>query len=129
MTISKTQIEKKIKKKQNPVLVNTLIRLKKTNPELAQIIGMSKRKQLSLNIDEIENEIEKQGIKDKNILITGKILGTGECNLKDKKFIAPGFSLKAEEKLKSKGNEVVRLKEEIKKNPELKDIKILKWQR
>jgi len=74
---------------------------------------------------ETPHAVVKQAIRKatiENKIVPGKVLGQGE--LKNKvKIVALSFSEKAKEKLKSK--ETLTIIEEIKKNPEGKDIQIL----
>ena len=118
VSISKTKIEKRMKKKTDSDLVETIIKLKKTNPEAAKELARPKRLWASINLD----LIDKQG---KDVLIVGKVLSQGELN-KPVKIVAWGASEKAIEKMnKSKANFVLII-DEMKKNPELKNLLILK---
>ena len=57
-------------------------------------------------------------------MVPGKILSQGDLDKKIK-VVALGFSEKAEEKLKKLGLEIFTILEEIKKNPEAKELEIL----
>ena len=116
--ISKTKIEKRLKKKTNPELVETIIKLKKTNPEVAKLLAMPIKKQAQINLSGIN---KSKG----DVLIIGKVLSQGELN-KKKKVVAWNFSEGAKEKIKKSGGEFVYITEEIKKNPELKSLEILR---
>jgi len=118
ISISKTKIEKRMKKKTDSDLVETIIKLKKTNPEAAKELARPKRLWASINLD----LIEKQG---KDVLIAGKVLSQGELT-KPVKIVAWGASEKAMEKMKKAKAEFVLVIDEIKKNPELKNLLILK---
>jgi len=118
---NKNKIEKKIKKKTNPFLVKTLIHLKKKNPKIAKELGRPKRSQIKFNLREL-NEKCKDGEK---ILIPGILLGAGELE-KKVKIVCWSFSKSAEEKAKKSKSEIVTIVEEIKKNPELKELKMIK---
>ncbi|MGC9309508.1 MAG: uL15 family ribosomal protein [Candidatus Nanoarchaeia archaeon] len=113
----KARIEKRMKKKQNPELVELIKTLKRLNPELAKLIARPKRMQIEMNLD---------NIKPGNLLIPGKLLGRGEG--KKAKIVALSASQKAIDKLKSAGGEFVPLEDELKKNPELKNLDII-WQK
>ncbi len=115
--ISKTKIEKRIQQKKNPELVETLIILKKKNPEVAKELACPVKKQKVWNLDEI-NKIGK------NVLVVGKVLGAGELDKKIK-IVAWSVSESAKEKIKKIG-EFIYLADELKKNPELKGLEILK---
>lgn len=92
--ISKTKIEKRLKKKTNTELVGTLIRLKKTNPEIAKILARPIKKTFEINLDEL-NSLVKDGEK---ILVAGKILGHGNLDKKIE-LICFYISSSAKEKL------------------------------
>jgi len=121
---TKILIEKQLQKKTNKELVETIIAAKKNKAwfNVAEIISGSRRKRININLEEI-NEQAKDG---EVIVIPGKVLSLGEVNKKIK-IIALDFSEKAKEKLLKSKNEVSSILEEIKKNPEAKDVKILKW--
>lgn len=86
--------------------------------ELAKTLSGPTRKQKSVNLDEINK------LDEKKVLVIGKVLSEG--NLDKKISIAAlGFSEQAKEKIKKAGCEMTSIKEEIKKNPELKGVKIL----
>jgi len=121
MEISKTKIDKRMQRKTNPYLVETIKALKRTNTEIAKILVMPKRKWLSMNLEEIERKVAS-GDK---ILVPGKVLSSGNLS-KKLKIVAWSISDKAEEKLKESKSEFVLLVDEMKKNPELKDLKVLK---
>ncbi len=120
---SKTKIEKQIKNKKNPELVETIITAKKNNKwlKIAELLSAPKRKRISINLSKI-NEQVKEGEK---IIVPGKVLSQGNINKKIK-IIALNFSEKAKEKLKNSGCEAASIINEIKSNPDFKDIKIIK---
>ena len=113
-----------IERKNNPELVKTIIEAKKKEKWLnvAGLLSSPKLNRINVNLNKI-NENAKEG---ETIIVPGKVLSQGEIN-KKVKIVAFGFSEKAKEKiLKAKG-EISTISEEIKKNPEAKGIKILKW--
>lgn len=116
---SKTQISKRMKKKTNPMLVDTIMLAKKNNLlELAKKLSGPTRQQKSVNLGELNK------IKEDNIIVVGKVLGSGE--IESKKIIsALGFSEQAKEKLKKAGCEIRTIKQEIEKNKTLKGVKII----
>jgi large subunit ribosomal protein L18e len=120
---SKTSIEKKLQKKNNPLLVETLIATKKNEKwnEVGSLLSNPRRKRINLNIEEI-NKVSKTG---ETIIIPGKVLSEGEVNKKIK-VVALNFSEKARKKLLEAKCEVLSILEEIKKNPEAKGLRILK---
>ena len=95
----------------------------KKNPawiKVSDIISRPRRKKIALNLDEISLQC-KDG---ENVLIPGKVLGTGSINKKIK-IIALDFSESAREKLNKSKIEIFHIDEEMKKNPNAKNIKIL----
>lgn len=120
---SKTKISKQIKKKTNPELVETIISAKKNNSwlEVASILSGTRKARNNLNLEQINEKSDDKEI----VVIPGKILSKGELNKKIK-IIGLSFSEGACKKLKESGIEYSTIKEEIKKNPQAKGIKILK---
>lgn len=119
---SKTKIESQLRKKTNPILVETVIEAKK-NPkwlEVASILTGSRRNKKDFNLTDVEKA------KGEVIVICGKMLSQGEITDK-KKIAALSFSKNALEKLKKAGCETILLKTEIQKNKEAKGVTILKW--
>lgn len=115
--ISKTKIEKRMKEKTNPTLVETIIKLKKTNPEVAKELSKPKRRWAAVNLKDI-NLIEG------DVIIAGKVLSCGELEGK-RKIVAWSFSDKAKEKIAEVKGEAILLTEEIKTNPELNKLKLI----
>ena len=107
-----------MKAKTNSELVETLIKIKKKNPSVAKMLAGPKRNQTEVNLDKI-NSING------DVLVIGKILSSGNLN-KSKKIVGWSASEKAKEKIKSAKGEFVLISDEIKKNPELKNLEVLK---
>lgn len=120
---SKTKISKQVKRKLNPEIVTTILNAKKNDrwQEVASILTRPRRKKIVLNLDEID-KMTKDGEK---VIIPGKVLGEGELKKKIK-VIALSFSHSAIEKLNKNKIEFLTIKEEIKNNPEAKNLKVLK---
>lgn len=123
MVKSKTKIDKQASRKTNPILAET-IRLAKKNDEwleVASLLARPRRIRGKINLDRL-NDAVKEG---KKIVVPGKVLGQGQV---DKKIdvIAFKFSKQAKKKLEESGCGVSTIKEEIKNNPQGKDIKVLK---
>ena len=120
---SRSKIERQLKRKTNMEIVRTIVSSKKNKTwfEIAHVLSSPARKRIVLNIEEIDREI-KSG---ERVVIPGKVLSQGEIT-KKAEIIAIGFSEKAKEKLLKAGCKTSNLLEEIKKNPEAKNIKILK---
>jgi large subunit ribosomal protein L18e len=119
--ISKSKIENRIRQKRNPFLITTAIALKKTNPEIAKILVMPKRKMVRFNLEQLDVQL-KDGDK---VVIPGKVLGEGELT-KKVTIVAYSFSENAVEKLKKAKVDFANLSEEIKTNKKLNDYKILR---
>ena len=120
---TKTLIEKQLKRKANPILVETIIAAKKNANwnDVASVLSGSKKNRLNLNLEDIDKE-SKDG---ETIIVPGKVLSQGELN-KKLKIVALSFSEKAKEKLLKSKIETSIMLDEIKKNPEAKGIKVLK---
>ena len=121
--ISRTKIDKRIKRKTNPEIVETLLAMKKIKEwiNIAKIISSSTRKYSSVNLDKIDKET-KEG---DTIVVPGKILGSGDVT-KKLRIVALSFSEQAKNKLKAKKCEIVNLLEEVNKNPKAKGIKVIR---
>jgi len=121
--ISRTKINKKLERKTNPELVESILKAEKLKPwiPIAHLISYPRRKQISKNLD----EIDKEGKEGDTIVVPGKVLGQGNVS-KRIRIAAVAFSEQAREKLKAKKCEVVSIKEEIKVNPKAQGLKILK---
>ena len=120
--MNKTKIEKKLKRKTNKDLVETIILSKKNSEwlKVAHKLSFPNRKKVVLNLDEIDKEA-KDG---ETIVVPGKVLGVGHINKKIR-ISAFSFSASAEKKLKESKIEILSIEEEIKKNPDAKKIKVL----
>ena len=116
--ISKTKIEKRLKQKKDPYLVSTIINLKKSNPEVAKELSKPKRRWVSINLKELSHV-------EGDLLVIGKVLSAGELN-NSKKIVAWSFSQKAKEKIKESNSQAVLLSEEIKKNPQLNGLSMVR---
>jgi len=119
---TKTKIDKQIQKKSNKELVETIIAAKKKDKwlKVARILSGPRRKAISLNLGEI-NENSKDG---DTIIVPGKVLSQGEMS-KKVKIVALSFSEKAKEKLLKSKIPSSSIIKEIKKNPHIKEGKIL----
>ena len=105
--ISKTQISKRILRKTNPELAETIELAKKNNLALAQKLSSSTRKQSKVNLDELNK------LKENKVIVAGKILGKGSIQKKIE-VAALGFSKSAENKLKKAGCKIMTIKNAIK---------------
>ena len=117
--ISKTQISKRIKKKRNPEIVETINLAKKNNLlDLAKKLSGPRGNYKTINLDDLEK------VKGDKILVVGKVLGSGEINRK-MSIWALGFSEKARDKLKKAGCDIKTIKEVLDKNKTLEGVNII----
>lgn len=119
---SKTLIERQVKKKSNQDIVKTILAAKKNAGwfKIAEILSSPRRKRIVMNLDKINTEAEEG----ETIVIPGKILSQGEIN-KEIKIIGLSFSESAKDKLLKSKTEFSSILDEIKQNPEAKEIRIL----
>lgn len=119
---AKNLIKKQIKRKTSKLLVETIIAAKKNEnwSKIAGILSSPRKNKININLEKIDEET-KEG---ESILIPGKVLSQGQINKKIK-VVALNFSEKAKDKLLKSKCDVLSIIEEIKKNPEAKNIKIL----
>ncbi len=120
---SKTRISKQIERKTNPELVETIKAAKKNKAwiEVAITLSGPRRNFVDLNLGEIDRQT-KEG---ETVIVPGKVLSQGEITKKIK-LIALNFSEKAKEKLEKGKISSSSIIEEIKKNPEGKNVRFLK---
>ena len=120
---SKALIEKQLEKKTNPELVKTIIEAKKKKNwlEVAAMLSSPRTKRVNINLDKINNEAKGGEI----VVVAGKVLSQGELD-KMIKVVALSFSKMAKEKISKTNGEASTILEEIKKNPEAKNVRFLK---
>ena len=123
MTKSKTSIERQLGRKTNPELVKTIIEAKKKKNwlEVASALSTPRSKRIDMNLNKINDEAKEGEI----VVVAGKVLSQGELN-KKVKVVALSFSSMAREKIKNAKGEALTILEEIKKNPEAKNVRFLK---
>lgn len=117
--ISKTQISKRVKRKTNPELVETIELAKKNNQlELAKKLSGPTRLQSKVNIEDLNK------LKESKVVVAGRVLSQGEIKRKIE-IAALGFSEGAKEKLKKAGCEIKTIKQELESNKKLEGVKLL----
>ncbi len=117
--ISKTQISKRLKRKTNKELVETIELTKKNNLlNLGKKLSGPTRLQSKINLEDLNK------LKENEIIVAGKVLGKGEIKRKIS-ISALNFSESAKKKLKKAGCEILTIKEKIEKNKNLGGVKIL----
>jgi len=99
-------------------LVETIIKLKKTNPIVAKELARSKRRWPAVNLKDID-------MVKGDVLVVGKVLSAGDLS-GAKKIVAWAFSEKALDKIRDVKGESILIVDEIKKNPELNGLDILR---
>ncbi len=119
---SQTKIGKQLEKKRNPEIVETVLAAKKNAAwkRVAEILASPRRNHVEKNLDEINREA-KEG---ESLVVPGKVLSVGNLD-KKANIVALSFSKNAEEKITKAGGKASRILEEIKKNPDAKNIKVM----
>ena len=123
---SKSRIERKAKRKTSPSLMEAIRESKKLENwnQVSDLISSPKRKSIILNLSQI-NEMSKDG---ESVVVPGKVLSQGEIGKKIR-LIALRFSKMAEEKLLKSKTEFSYIRDEIKKNPQAKNLRVLRQER
>ncbi|MEK6890950.1 MAG: 50S ribosomal protein L18e [Nanoarchaeota archaeon] len=120
------KIEVRLRRKTNPEIVETILGGKKSKnsnwEEVAKLVSRPRRKEIKFNL----GEINRQSKENETVIIPGKVLGDGELTKKIK-VVALRFSQSAVDKMHKHKIEFHELKDEIKKNPDAKNIHILKF--
>jgi len=116
--INKSKIERRMKHKMDASLVETIIKLKKTNPVVAKELARPKRKWPAVNLKEID-------MINGDVLVAGKVLSAGDLS-GAKKIVAWAVSKKALEKIKDAKGSFTFIIDEIEKNPQLNGYDILR---
>jgi large subunit ribosomal protein L18e len=121
--MSKTKINRKMKKKTDSELAETIFKAKKNKEwlKIANIISGPTRNQASVNLKVIDDET-KEG---DTVVVTGKVLGSGAMS-KKVRVVALKFSEEARKKLKAAKCEAVTIKDEVKVNPKAQGLKIIR---
>src|SRR3989344_8365127 len=114
MVISKTSINKRIPRKKDSYIVDTLYAAKKSKKwqGIAQIVSAGRRNYSAVNLRRIEKESSDGDL----IVVPGKVLGSGDLT-KKLKICALYFSESALNKIKQNKGEAIKIIDEIKKNP------------
>lgn len=123
-TISITHIKKKANRKTNTILAETILAARKQKQwlKIAHILSGATRKYSSVNL----NEINSQAKEGDTLLILGKVLSLGNLT-KKLRISALSISHSANEKLKASKSKFVSILDEIKENPKMEGVKIIKW--
>jgi large subunit ribosomal protein L18e len=119
--ISKTRIEARASVKTNRKLAEAINKIKKKNPGYAKQLAMPLKSWAELNLDQIDRKT-KTG---ESVFVPGKVLSFGELTKKIR-IVAWKFSKKTVEKLKKSKLDYTELTEEIKKNPGLEGLKLIR---
>lgn len=120
--ISRTKIEKKLKRKKNPELANLIITLKKQKKPIwlatANLLASPKRKAVAVNIAKIDASTKEND----TVVIPGKILAEG--SLSHSVTIA-AFSVSQAAREKLKNAKLLTIEHLLKTNPEGKGIRLI----
>ncbi|MBT6690019.1 hypothetical protein HN903_04400 [archaeon] len=116
--INKSKIEKRMSSKMDSELVNLIVKLKKTNPVVAKELARPKRRWPAVNLKDID-------MLKGDVLIAGKVLSAGDLS-EPKRIVAWSISEKALGKIKNVKGTFVSIIDEVKKNPELNGLDILR---
>jgi|TARA_B100001971_G_C18056158_1_gene465435 large subunit ribosomal protein L18e len=117
--ISKTQLAKRIRKKMNPEIVETIELAKNGgHMELAKRLSGPRSNYTNVNLDELAK------VESDKVLVVGKVLGSGEVDRKIG-IAALGFSEQAREKLEKAGCDLKTVKEALEKNSKLEGVKVI----
>ena len=121
--ISKTKISKRVKRKTDPYIVDTILAVKKNNEwnAISQKLSGGRRRYATISLDKINENCEEGD----TVIVLGKVLGSGKID-KKLRICALYFSKSAKEKIKEKKGEAVTILEEINKNPKSRGVKILR---
>jgi large subunit ribosomal protein L18e len=121
--ISNTSIAKRIPKKKDDYIVDTVFAAKRSKSwnKIAQIVSGPRRRYSGVNIGKIDKESSDGDL----LIIPGKVLGNGSLT-KKVKICALYFSTSAVEKIKKSKSEAIKIIDEIKKNPGADGVKIIK---
>lgn len=121
--ISNTSIAKRIPRKMDSYIVDTIFAAKKAKSwnKIAQIVSGGRRSYPDINLSQIDKESSDGDI----LVIPGKVLGNGNLT-KKVKICALYFSSSAFQKIKESKCEAIKLVDEIKKNPNAEGVKIIK---
>ncbi len=122
-SISKTKIEKALRRKFKPELKQTVIKLKKQNNEfwlnIAKLLSRPRRKKIAVNLSTINAKTSPNDI----VLVPGKVLGNGM--LKHNITLAClEISAKAKQKIKDKAK-LVSILELLESKPNIEKIKVI----
>src|SRR3989344_7669951 len=106
----KIRIDRKLERKTNPELAETILAAKKEKAwiKISNILAYPRRKRIAINLDKIDKE-SKEG---DTIIVPGKVLGEGDIS---KKIVIAAFSFSQDalKKLKAKKCDTKGLIKEI----------------
>jgi large subunit ribosomal protein L18e len=121
--ISNTSIAKRIPRKMDTYIVDTIFAAKKQKKwnKVAQIVSGGRRRYNDVNLKQIDKESKDGDV----VVVVGKVLGVGQLT-KKVKICALYFSQSAHEKIKQNKSEAIKLVEEIKKNPNAEGVKLIR---
>lgn len=121
MTISKTKLKTKLRKKTNPKMIALVHFLKKQSPfwmKVSEYLTKPKRKAVNVNLSKI-NKIAKQGSV---VLVPGKVLSDGEIT---KSIVIAAFSFSQAAMQKLSKSKIVKIEDLAKENKKGEGIMLI----
>ena len=124
--LSKTRINRRIRRKNNPKIVNTLMAANKNEgwKKVVEVMSRSRAMQVSVNLGVINEQVSEGD----TVVVPGKVLAEGNLDKKIK-ICAVEFSSSALEKLNESKSETSSVLDEIKKNPKAEGVKLITWKK
>lgn len=120
--VSKSKIEKKLLKKENPSLRKEIIMLKKSDHafwiKVGNLLASPKRQKVSVNIEKINRFTENND----KVIVPGKVLSDGELS---HEITLAAFSMSKNAKEKLGKAKIRTIGQMIKENPDGKGIKLI----
>ncbi len=123
MAVSNTKIGKRMVRKQDPMIKETILVAKKLSSwkTMAQTLSTGRRRYINLNLGDISKLLKNET----SIAVAGKVLGNGKLD-KNVKISALYFSKTAEDKLKKQKIQTMTILEHMKENPDAKEVLLLR---
>jgi len=121
MTISKTKLKEKIRRKSNPKMVALIHFLRKQSPfwmKVAEYLAKPKRKAIKVNIEKIDKIAKPNSV----IVVPGKVLSDGEMS---KSVVIAAFSFSQNAKQKLAKSKIILIEHLAKENKKGDNIQLI----